>query len=165
MKRGFEKISYSQFEKDVSNNKRLYNEYNLPKRSTKCSAGYDFFAIDDFIIEPGEIKKIPTGIKVFMGSNEMLMLMIRSSMGFKYNVRLCNQVGIIESDYYNNIDNEGHIWVALKNEGEKAFGVIKGDRYIQGVFTEFLTVDDEEEIKCERVGGIGSTNQGEKNEK
>ena len=37
------------------------------------------------------------------------MLLVRSSMGFKYNVRLCNQVGIVDSDYYNNPDNEGHM--------------------------------------------------------
>lgn len=44
-----------------------------------------------------------------MNEDEMLMIVVRSSQGFKYNVRLCNQVGIIESDYYNNETNEGHL--------------------------------------------------------
>lgn len=58
--------------------------------------------------------KIPTGIKANMENNDVLFLVVRSSMGFKYNVRMCNQVGVIDSDYYNNIDNEGHIWIKLK---------------------------------------------------
>lgn len=37
-----------------------------------------------------------------MEDDEMLMIVVRSSMGFKYNVRMCNQVGILENDYYNN---------------------------------------------------------------
>ena len=100
--RKFEKISYEQFAKDIKKNKKLYSEYKLPKRSTKTSAGYDFFAIEDFTIKPNEIKKIPTGIKACMNPNEVLLLVVRSSMGFKYNVRMCNQVGVIDHDYYNN---------------------------------------------------------------
>lgn len=159
MGRKFEKVSFKQFKKDITNNKELYNEYNLPIRKTKYSAGYDFEAITDIIIKPNETLKIGTGIKVKMENDDMLMLVVRSSMGFKYNVRLCNQVGIIESDYYNNKDNEGHIWVRLQNHGNEKFIIKKGEAYIQGIFTKFLIVDDEEIIEKERVGGFGSTNE------
>ena len=101
--RKFEKVSIDEFSKYYD--KTLYEEYDLPKRMTRHSAGYDFFAIEGFTIKPGEIKKIPTGYKATFGNDEMLMILVRSSMGFKYNVRMTNQVGIIESDYYNNIDN------------------------------------------------------------
>ena len=159
MARGFEKISFEQFKKDVSDDKKLYEEYGLPKRSTKNSAGYDFFSLFDFVLKPGEIKKIPTGVKVKMNTDEMMMLFVRSSMGFKYNVRMCNQVGIFESDYYNNETNEGHAWLKIQNEGDKDYFVKKGDAICQGIFTKFLTVDDEEEIKKIRKGGLGSTNK------
>lgn len=43
MARYFEKISFEQFKKDCSDDIELYNSYSLPKRSTKYSAGYDFF--------------------------------------------------------------------------------------------------------------------------
>ena len=142
MSRFFEKISFNQFKKDIKDDKKLYDNYSLPKRGTKCSAGYDFFAIEEFTIKPGEVKKVPT----------------RSSMGFKYNVRMTNQIGIIETDYYNNENNEGHMWVALQNHGEKDYHVKKGEAYAQGIFTKFLTVDDEEEIEGKRKGGFGSTN-------
>lgn len=159
MARFFEKISFEQFKNDVEDNKELYNSYNLPKRSTKNSAGYDFFSIYDFKIKPGEIKQIPTGIKFTMNSDEMLMLVVRSSQGFKYNVRMCNQIGIFESDYYNNEKNEGHAWLKLQNHGEKDYIVKKGDAICQGIFTKFLTVDNEEEIVNKRKGGLGSTDK------
>lgn len=155
--RKFEKISYEQFKKDIIDDSNLYENYLLPKRCTKYSAGYDFFSLTDFTLKPNEIIKIPTGIKVTMSGDEMLMLVVRSSQGFKYNVRLCNQVGIIESDYYNNESNEGHIWIKLQNEGSKDYTIKKGDAICQGIFTKFLTVDDEEQIGNERKGGIGST--------
>lgn len=158
MSRFFEKISFNQFKKDIKDDKELYEKYNLPKRGTKCSAGYDFFAIEEFTIKPGEIKKIPTGYKMMCNEDEMLMIVVRSSMGFKYNVRLTNQVGIIETDYYNNENNEGHMWVALQNHGDKDYYVNQGEAYAQGIFTNFLTVDDEDKIKEKRKGGFGSTN-------
>lgn len=159
--RGFEKISFEQFKKDILNDNKVYEEYNLPKRNTKYSAGYDFSVITDYVIKPGEIIKIPTGIKSYMGEDEVLFIIIRSSLGFKYNARLCNQVGVIDKDYYNNENNEGHIWIALKNEGDKDIVLNKGDHFAQGVFIKYLTVDDEEEIRTARTGGFGSTNKGE----
>ena len=146
-----------QFKKDIKENQNLYNEYNIPKRSTINSAGYDFESIGDYIIKPGERIKIPTGIKASMNPNEVLFLIVRSSMGFKYNVRLCNQVGVIDRDYYNNIDNEGHIFVALQNEGDKDFIIHKKDKFCQGIFISYLVTDNEEQVKATRMGGIGST--------
>ena len=154
--RKFEKVSIDEFSKYYD--KTLYEEYDLPKRMTRHSAGYDFLAIEGFTIKPGEIKKIPTGYKATFGNDEMLMILVRSSMGFKYNIRMTNQVGIIESDYYNNIDNEGHMFVSLQNEGDIDFVVKKGEGYAQGIFTKFLICDDDVTTN-ERHGGLGSTNK------
>ena len=157
MARYFEKISFEQFKKDVSSDIDLYNSYELPRRGSKNSCGYDFLAIDDVVLQPGEIKKIPTGYKARMMDDEVLFLVVRSSMGFKYNVRMCNQVGVIDSDYYNNDSNEGHMWVALQNEGNVDFVIKKGDAYCQGIFMKYLTAGDE--VEMVRTGGIGSTNK------
>ena len=155
--RKFEKISFEQFKKDIEDNKKLYDSYNVPKRGTKYSAGYDFESLFDFVIKPGEIKKIPTGIKASMNDNEVLFLIVRSSMGFKYNVRLVNQVGVIDKDYYNNESNEGHIFVKLQNEGDKDYEVKKGDKIMQGIFVNYLTVDEEENVERERTGSSSTT--------
>ena len=158
--RKFERISEKEFLKDVSNGN--YEDILLPKRSTKNSVGYDFYSLYDITIKPNEIVKIPTGIKVCMNENEFLGIFIRSSLGFKYNIRMCNQVGIIDADYYNNKDNEGHIFVCLQNHGDKDFVIRKGDRFVQGIFMPFLITDDDN-TTSRRIGGIGSTNKGEDN--
>ena len=126
------------------------------------AAGYDIVALDDYTLIPGGVLKIPTGIKAFMNNDEVLLIVIRSSFGFKYNARLCNQVGVIDSDYYNNIDNEGHIFISLQNEGNKDLVIKKGEHFAQGIFTKFLTADNEKEVTTIRQGGIGSTNEGGK---
>lgn len=157
MERKFEKISLKQFQKDINPDEKKYQDYSLPRRATKNSCGYDFFAIEEITLHPGEIKKIPTGYKASFPDDEMLLLVIRSSMGFKYNVRMCNQIGIIDSDYYNNPTNEGHMWVALQNEGNQDYKIEQGTAYCQGIFTKYLTCNDQVETK--RTSGIGSTNK------
>lgn len=161
MARFFEKISFEQFKRDIRDDVSLYQEYSLPQRATKRSAGYDGESIIDFVLAPGEVKKIPLGIKACMNPDEVLLLMIRSSQGIKSMVRMCNQVGVIDSDYYNNIENEGHIWICLQNCGDTDYVVHRGDKICQMMFIKYLTVDDEEEITRERVNGFGSTDRKE----
>lgn len=151
MVRKFEKISFEQFKKDVKDDRKLYEEYILPSRTSKKVAGYDFYALYDYTLKPGEIMKVPTGIKVDMESDDVLLLLDRSSMGFKHNVRMCNQVGVIDADYYNNKDNEGHMWIRIQNEGDKDYIVKKGDGMCQGIFIKYLTVDSEEDNFEERT--------------
>ena len=151
--RKFEKVSKRQFKED---SEYSYDNIVLPTRATEHSAGYDFYSVFDFDLKPGEYIKIPTGIRIKLNSDEFLALYVRSSMGFKYNIRMCNQVGIIDSDYYDS-DNEGHIWIKLKNEGEKVYSVKVGDKICQGIFQKFYLTDDDN-TKEKRNGGLGSTN-------
>ena len=127
--RKFEKISLKEFIKDTKLTENEYNNIIMPTRATQNSAGYDFYLLEDLVLKPGEIKKVPTGIKAAMNNDEVLMIYIRSSLGFKYNLRLCNGTGIIDSDYYNNVDNEGHILIAIQNEGTNFLNLKKNDRF------------------------------------
>ena len=156
--RYFEKISFEQFKKDIADDIDLYNNYILPKRATKYSAGYDFLAINDITIKPGEIVKIPTGYKAKFNNDEALLLMMRSGLGFKYNLRFTNQIGLIESDYYNNESNEGHMWVSIQNEGKEEITIKKNTAYCQSVFIKFLITDDDNATNF-RKGGLGSTDR------
>lgn len=148
--RYFEKISFQQFKKDIKNDKILYDDYKLPKRDSDKTAGYDIYLLEDVTLKPGEIKKIPTGIKSFFENDEVLLFVVRSSMGFKYNVRLCNQVGIIDADYYNNQDNEGHMWIRVQNEGDKTVDFKKGEAIVQCIFMKYLITDDDNITNKER---------------
>lgn len=159
--RKFEKISLEQFTKDCP--KGDYDDILLPVRKTMKSAGYDFISFMDITIKPNEIVKIPTGIKISLEDGEFLGIFVRSSMGFKYNVRMCNQVGIIDGDYYNNPDNEGHIWIKLQNHGDIDYVVRKGDAFAQGIIMKYYICDDDN-TQDVRVGGLGSTDRRDKNE-
>lgn len=135
----------------------MYESLMLPKRATKGSAGYDFFAPFSFSLPPGATIKIPTGIRVKMDEDWVLKIYPRSGLGFKYRLQMNNTVGIIDSDYFNS-DNEGHIFIKMTNDSNegKTVEVAQGTGFAQGIFLEYgITVDDDAEGV--RNGGFGST--------
>lgn len=135
----------------------IYEKIKLPKRATKGSAGYDFYAPFSFTLAPGQTIKIPTGIRAKMEENWVLKIYPRSGLGFKFRLQMNNTVGIIDSDYFYS-DNEGHIFVKLTNDSNegKTVEVEAGTGMVQGIFLEYgITVDDEAEGV--RNGGFGST--------
>lgn len=148
--RDFEKISFEQFKKDVADDKKLYDKIIIPARSSNATAGYDLHLLNDLTLQPSEIAKLPTGLKARFQPDEALFLIVRSSTGFKYNIRLCNQVGVIDSDYYNNPDNEGHLWIKIQNEDNVAHSFKRGDALVQGIFTKFLTTDSDNNLNKQR---------------
>ena len=128
----------------------------LPKRQTKNSAGYDFYVASDTIIKAHSIALIPTGIKAYMESDEVLNIYVRSSMPMKKGLTLANNVGVIDSDYYENPDNDGHIMIQVMNFTDNDILVKKDERIAQGIFMKYLLADNDD-TKNERLGGFGST--------
>lgn len=143
--RGFEVITAYE-DKDI----------HLPTRKTTESAGYDLECAEAVTLAPGELKLIPTGIKAFMAYDEYFAIHIRSSMAIKRRLALVNSTGIIDSDYYNNEDNEGHIMIAVLNYGTEPVHLEKGERVAQGIFSKYLITNDDDATGV-RTGGIGST--------
>ena len=145
--RGFEKVA-----------KYADVDFPMPERKTELSAGYDFCLPEEVTLEPGKLQLVPTGVKAYMQPGEWLGMHIRSSMAVKKRLMLVNNVGIIDADYYNNPDNEGHIMLALLNMGENPITLPKGERVAQGIFYNYLTADGDEKVsKAVRGGGFGST--------
>ena len=132
-------------------------DFELPKRGTKYSAGYDFAIIEDLEILPGEIKLGVTGVKAYMMDDEVLQLYPRSSLPRKHHLTIPNNVGIIDKDYYGNPDNDGAIFISLWNFGTETVYLKKGERVGQGIFTKYLISPNEEEVLVSRNGGFGST--------
>lgn len=128
----------------------------LPKRQTKNSAGYDFYVASDTVIKAHSIALIPTGVKAYMESDEVLKIYVRSSMPMKKGLTLANNVGIIDSDYFENPDNDGHIMIQVLNFSDNDILVKKNDRIAQGIFLKYLLTDDDTTNE-ERKGGFGST--------
>lgn len=156
--RKFESISLEQWNKDVTIPGSSYENIKLPQRATSKSAGYDIYSPVDISIMPGEQVMVPTGFKVNMDDDDVMLIIIRSSLGIKKGLSIVNQTGVIDSDYYNNPDNEGHCWVCLKNNTNRQFDIAIGDRISQAIFIKYNTVVDDTPIKEVREGGIGSTN-------
>lgn len=167
-KRGFE-ICKDYIDKDI----------NLPIRKTKNSVGYDIEAAEDTIIPSiwknifGNFSKfikgdkdyleikptlVKTGLKSYFGEDEVLMLANRSSNPGKKGLILANSLGIIESDYYGNPDNDGHLMYAYYNFFPIDITIKKHDTIGQAYFQNFLKVDNDiaEGI---RTGGFGSTDK------
>ena len=141
---------------------------NLPKRATKNAAGYDFEAAEDILVpsvwkqvisratkEEFKPTMVPTGIKAQMEEDEGLFMFNRSGNP-KLGLILANGVGVVDSDYFENPGNDGHIFFAFFNFSPEDVLVSKGQKIGQGVFQKFLLTDDDKTTGI-RVGGFGST--------
>ena len=130
----------------------------LPVRKTKYSAGYDVECAEDTIVP--SFKKgmnptlIPTGIKAYMGDDEVLYLYNRSSNPKKKGLILANSVGVVDKDYYGNPDNDGHIMFAKDED----ITIKKGEAIGQAIFSKYLVTDDDQ-AEGKRQGGFGSTDK------
>lgn len=164
-------------------------DITLPRRQTIASAGYDIEAAEDIVIPSiwrlnfvrifrlirnghelyekdyelaEDILKpilVPTGLKVYMPEDEVLILANRSSNTFKKNLSLPNGIGVIDADYYNNPNNEGELFVQVLNYGVRPLHIKKGDRIAQGIFMKYLKTDNDNPIVRQRLSGFGSTNK------
>lgn len=162
----FHKVSEEQFLRAVKEDfpqyteadiRDMYENLKLPRRATRGSAGYDFFAPFAFSLPAGAGIKIPTGIRVEMQEGWVLKIYPRSGLGFKYRLQMNNTVGIIDSDYFYS-DNEGHIFIKMTNDSkeDKTVEVPVGTGFAQGIFLEYgITMDDD--AQGSRNGGFGST--------
>ncbi len=144
-KRGFERVS-----------SYINNKVNLPVRKTKRSAGYDIESSEDVTIPANGLAVVPTGLKAYMMDDEYLGIHIRSGLSFKNNLSLVNDEGVIDADYFNNLDNEGHIQIGIVNHSSQPVVIKKGERIAQGIFKKYLHIDGDN-AEGKREGGMGST--------
>lgn len=130
----------------------------LPVRKTAASAGYDFAAAEETVLLPGRVTLVPTGVKAFMPVSEVLVLAIRSSLAVRRQLMLANGIGVIDADYYDSPETEGHIEIAVYNAGAAPVTLKKGERVAQGIFLRYETVTgDTAGEGARRQGGFGST--------
>ena len=101
---------------------------------------------------------VPTGVKCKLEPDTYLELSVRSSCPLKYWLILANSVGIIDADYYNNPDNEGHIYFQMINLSPYDIQLKKGDIIGQGIIKPYLITEDDS-ASGDRTGGFGSTSK------
>lgn len=154
MKPFFERVSYAS--EDVV----------LPTRSTWNSAWYDFFASEDVVLpslfkalEKWEFLKptfVPTHVKAFIPENMFLQIANRSWNPLKVWILMANWVWVIDADYYNNSDNEGHIQGIFWNMTAEDILIKKWQKIFQWVFIKYETIENDNSF-WERKGWFGST--------
>lgn len=165
-----------------------YTDTNLiPQRATAGSAGYDFAVAEDTLVpsyhsllstmqsltEPvltlNDISTftkqnkckptlVPTGVKAYIPNGQFLQISVRSSCPLKNWLILANGVGIIDADYYNNPDNEGHIYFQIINLFPRDILLKQGDKIGQGIFINYFTTLGDNNTRL-RSGGFGSTSK------
>ena len=129
--RGFEVVSDSfRKHKDV--------EIKLPIRATKISAGYDFSSPISITIQPKSKEVVWTDVKSYMQEGEVLILDVRSSIGIKKGLMLANTIGVVDMDYFSNINNNGNIGICLYNMTDEPVHIEQFERIAQGIFIPFL---------------------------
>lgn len=164
---------------------KLLNENAvMPTYGSEGAAGFDLYATEDVVIEPGETKKVPLGLAFELPPGYVLYIMPRSGVSLKTKLRQPNSVGVIDSDYrgevammFDNIDLDDpanyefveDMYVVKDVKGDfhhladfgGAYIVQKGDRVCQGVIQklpDISLVQVDELSETERgSGGFGST--------
>lgn len=140
--------------------KKLSENAVVPAQATSGSAGMDMSACleNDVVVEPGEIKLIPTGLAVAPDTDQCALLIYpRSGLASKHGISLANCVGVIDSDY------RGEIKIPLINNSRESFTVTNGMRIAQMIMTPVILPKIEVTDKLDNTqrssGGFGSTGQ------
>ncbi len=128
----------------------------LPERATAHAAGYDVRSADpDFVLEPGDIRLVGTGLVLDMPAHLECQVRPRSGLAVRHGVTLPNTPGTIDPDY------RGEVKVPLINLGRLPVTIARGDRVAQMVFARFATPEVAEVTRVEATdrgaAGFGST--------
>ena len=129
----------------------------LPRYMTPGAAGMDLIAAVEQteVLNPGEIKLIPTGLSIALPNGYEAQIRPRSGLALKYGITMVNTPGTIDADY------RGEIGLILTNLGQAPFEINRGDRVAQMVLNKVIRAKFEEvEILDETSrssGGFGST--------
>ena len=129
----------------------------LPSYRTSGSAGVDLYAAvhEPIVLQPGERRLIPTGIRIALPPGYEAQVRPRSGLALHHGIGMVNSPGTIDSDY------RGEIAVLLINWGSEPFTIHRGDRIAQLVVAPIASIewDEQEQLpESERgEGGFGHT--------
>ncbi len=126
--------------------KRIHKDAKLPLYQHKGDAGLDVFSTVSCVLEKGEFKPIPSGIKVAIPEGYVGLIWDKSGISLKGVHRLA---GVIDSGY------RGEVKVVMVNLGEKTFVIEKGMKIAQ------LLIQPVSEVEVEEAEELEDTSRGE----
>jgi len=137
--------------------KKLVDHAIIPRKMSSHAAGYDLYSANEEVIllQPGEIKMIPTGIAMSIPEGYEAQVRPRSGLAIKHGIGILNSPGTIDSDY------RGEIRVIIFNAGEASFTLEPGSRIAQMVISKYYDIEfqlaDELDTTERGSGGFGHT--------
>ena len=139
--------------------KRLYDIKNIPipVYESQGSSGMDIRAAvkEDVLLNPGDIKLIPTGLAVSVPPGYEAQIRPRSGLALHHGIGMVNSPGTIDSDY------RGEIGIIMINWGTDPFVIKIGDRIAQMVFARVYRADllevNDLDATSRGGGGFGHT--------
>lgn len=135
--------------------KQIDQSLPLPQFATKGSVAVDLYSAESLTLNPGDFRKISTGIKVAVPKGYEGQVRPRSGLAVKHGISIVNTPGTVDSDY------RGIIYIILINHGPNYFHVKKGDRIAQLIINKVELFDWEitEELEQTKRGeqGLGHT--------
>jgi len=118
----------------------------LPARCEPASVGYDLCADNNFVIMPGKIEKITTGLAMTPPRGYYMQIMSRSSLALE-NIHVV--AGTLDPSY------TGEVIILLENRGRNVIRINRGDRCAQFVLLKIDTPP------IEVVAELTNTSRGE----
>jgi dUTP pyrophosphatase len=139
--------------------KKLHKDAVVPTYGTDGASGFDFYALEDVLIQAGCTALVKTGIAMAIPNGYEIQVRPRSGMSLKTSFRVANAPGTIDSDYRGECCIIGSNTSTSIDAGEIL--IKKGDRIAQGVLSKvpqanFQVVEDLDNTD-RGSGGFGST--------
>ena len=137
--------------------KRLQGQEDiaLPAYETDGASGMDLRAAveEEVVLNPGEIKLIPTGLAVSIPQGFEIQTRPRSGLALKHGIGMVNSPGTIDSDY------RGEIRLIMINWGRNPYVIRRGDRIAQMLVSRVARAQVREVAVLDRTsrgdGGFG----------
>lgn len=136
---------------------RIHPDARLPEYKTEGAACFDIESIEEVILEPGEIKRIKTGLVIKTPPGFFLAVAPRSST-FKAGIDFPNSFGIFDPDYSG---PEDELTPIVRNFTPEKIKIEKFQRIAQAFLVENPKIQWKEITKGQlgdkSRGGVGST--------
>ena len=135
--------------------KKLHEDAVIPTYGTEGAAGFDFYSVDDYVVDPGKTVIVKTGLAGAVPVGYYLAVVPRSGVSAKTGIRIANSPGTVDADY------RGEVGVIVTNTSNDTFTIDKGYRIAQGIIlpyfqAQFNLVDELDET-ARGAGGFGHT--------
>jgi dUTP pyrophosphatase len=104
---------------------------------SEAAAGMDVCAAVDepLVLEPGDIKLVPTGLYVAVPTGYEVQVRPRSGLALKHGLTVVNAPGTIDADY------RGEVGIILGNIGREPITITRGMRVAQLVVAAVARAD------------------------